>query len=199
MTIEPVTLENDFVRLDPISEEHREPLRRAGDDPELWRYARANQDGRNYDSYFDHTLRVAASSENRPFAVFSKTRAAYVGGTRFHDIDRLHKHAAIGSTWYAKSEWSGPVNPSCKLLLMSHIFDTLEWIRAEFRVDARNARSRGAVLKLGATEEAIMRKHAALEDGFVRDTVFYSVIRPEWPRVRDGLEQRLATFRKASR
>lgn len=98
----------------------------------------------------------------------------------------------IGHTWYARDSWGGTVNPSCKYLLFSYAFDTLKFNRVELKCDARNTRSRAAILKLGALEEGTLRKHMVTYDGFIRDTVYFSVVAEEWPRVRAGLESRLA-------
>ena len=87
--------------------------------------------------------------------------------------------------------WAGVVNPECKFLLMRHAFETLKFHRVEFKTDARNARSRAAILKLGAREEGIFRKHMIMADGHVRDSVWFSVIDDEWPAVKAGLEKRI--------
>ena len=83
------------------------------------------------------------------------------------------------------------VNPECKLLLMRHVFETLKWHRVEYKTDARNQRSRDAILRLGATQEGIFRKHMVLADGVVRDSVYFSIIDTDWPEVKAGLERRL--------
>ena len=88
--------------------------------------------------------------------------------------------------------WAGAVNPECKLLLMRHAFETLKFNRVEYKTDARNARSRAAILKLGATQEGILRKHMIMADGHVRDSVFFSIVDTEWPAVKAGLEKRLS-------
>jgi RimJ/RimL family protein N-acetyltransferase len=87
--------------------------------------------------------------------------------------------------------WAGAVNPECKLLLMQHAFETLKFHRVEYKTDLRNARSRAAILKLGAKQEGILRKHMIMADGHVRDSVYFSIVDEEWPAVKAGLEKRL--------
>ena len=126
------------------------------------------------------------------FVVWHKAERRYVGMTRYLNVEPPHRKLEIGSTWYEPSVWGGPVNPECKLLLMRHAFETLKFHRVEYKTDARNARSRAAILKLGATQEGIFRKHMIMADGHVRDSVYFSVIDEEWSEVKAGLERRLA-------
>ena len=125
------------------------------------------------------------------FAVFHKELGRHVGMTRYLNIEEAHRKLEIGSTWYEPAVWAGVVNPECKFLLMRHAFETLKFHRVEFKTDARNARSRAAILKLGAREEGIFRKHMIMADGHVRDSVWFSVIDDEWPAVKAGLEKRI--------
>jgi RimJ/RimL family protein N-acetyltransferase len=87
--------------------------------------------------------------------------------------------------------WAGVVNPECKLLLMQFVFETLKWNRVEYKTDARNQRSRDAILRLGATQEGIFRKHMVLADGVIRDSVYFSIVDSDWPEVKAALERRL--------
>ena len=105
-----------------------------------------------------------------------------------------HKRLEIGWTWYAKRVWAGPVNPSCKRILMAYGFDVLGLNRMELKADARNERSCKAMARFGATFEGIHRAHMIRPDGRLRDTAWFSVIREEWPGVRDGLDARLAGY-----
>ena len=87
------------------------------------------------------------------------------------------------------------INPSCKLLLFAYAFERLGWNRVELKCDARNNRSRAAILKLGAQEEGTFRRHMILRDGFVRDTIYFSVVANEWPVICDALHKRISAFR----
>lgn len=194
MKLEPVTLENAFVRLEPLEERHREPLRAVAADPDLWRFASVNQHGGDFDAWIKHRFNEIEKAGEVTFAVFDKASGGYAGSTSYLAVQLRHKRVEIGWTWYGRAFWAGPVNPSCKRLLFAHGFDTLGLNRIELKLDATNQRSFKAVERLGAKFEGIHRSHMVLPDGRIRDTAWFSVIRPEWPAVRDGLDARLAAF-----
>jgi N-acetyltransferase len=190
VALDKVTLDGTFVRLEPLEERHRGPLRPAAQHPEIFTVTTSAY-GEHYDPYVDHALECSDGVREIAFVVFHKEQRRYVGMTRYLNIAEGHKRLEIGSTWYEPSVWAGQVNPECKLLLMRHAFETLKFHRVEYKTDARNARSRAAIHKLGAKQEGIFRKHMVLADGHVRDSVYFSVIDDEWPLVKDGLEKRL--------
>lgn len=194
MTIEPVALENAFVRLEPLEERHREPLRAAGNDPDLWRFANVNLDNADFDAWMEHRFAEMKRAGEMTYAVLDKASGAYAGSTSFLAYVPAHKRVEIGWTWYGKPFWAGAVNPSCKRLLLAHGFEVLGLNRLELKADARNQRSCKAMERFGATFEGIHRAHMVRPDGRLRDTAWFSVIREEWPRVRDGLDARLAAF-----
>jgi RimJ/RimL family protein N-acetyltransferase len=198
MKLEPIILENDFVRLEPLEERHREPLREAGNDPELWRFANVNLNNENFDGWMEHRFREIATSGDITWAVFDRASRSHVGSTSFLAYVPVHKRVEIGWTWYARRVWAGAVNPSCKRMLLAHGFETLGLNRIELKLDARNARSFKAIERLGAKFEGVHRSHMVRPDGRLRDTAWFSVIREEWPAVRDGLDTRLAAFSTAS-
>jgi RimJ/RimL family protein N-acetyltransferase len=191
MTLAKPTLDGRFVRLEPLEERHREPVRPAAQHPEIFTTTTSAL-GPLFDPYFDNALRRSDGVHDIAFVVFLKAQDRYVGMTRYLNIEEAHKKLEIGSTWYEPSVWSGPVNPECKLLLMQHAFEALKFNRVEYKTDMRNARSRAAIAKLGATQEGIHRKHMIMADGHVRDSVFFSIIDTEWPAVKAGLEKRLS-------
>lgn len=194
MPIDAVVLENAFVRLEPLAQRHRETLRIAGDDPDLWRFASINQHGADFDAWMNERLAANAAGGELAFTVFDKMSGAVAGSTSYLAIVLAHKRLEIGWTWYAKRFWAGAVNPSCKRLLMAYGFETLGLNRIELKLDATNERSWKAVERLGAKHEGIFRQHMAMPDGRLRDTAYFSVIRPEWPAVREGLDVRLAAL-----
>jgi len=189
--LDKVTLDGRFVRLEPLEERHREPLRPAAQHPEIFAVT-ASALGPLYDPYIDNALKRSATGHDMAFVVWHKAQGRYVGMTRYLNIEPAHRKLEIGSTWYEPSVWAGSVNPECKLLLMRHAFEELGFGRVEYKTDVRNARSRAAILKLGARQEGILRKHMIMADGHVRDSVYFSVIDEEWPAVKAGLERRLA-------
>jgi RimJ/RimL family protein N-acetyltransferase len=194
MTIEAVVLENPFVRLEPLEERHREPLRVAGNDPDLWRFANVNLDNANFDAWVDHRFAEMKRAGEMTYAILEKASGQYAGSTSLLAYVHAHKRVEIGWTWYAKPFWAGAVNPSCKRMLLAHGFEVLGLNRIELKADARNTRSCKAMERFGARFEGIHRSHMVRPDGRLRDTAWFSVIRDEWPAVRDGLDARLAGF-----
>jgi len=179
-----------FVCLEPLSEAHREGLRAAASDPDLWAFMPVDGSGAGFDGWFDAALQTHASGAHIVFAVRRLPDGALAGSTRFLEIVPAHNRAEIGWTWYAKPAQAGMVNPECKYLLLDHAFSAGA-NRVELKTDARNARSRAAIAKLGAKEEGIFRAHMVVRNGHIRDTVYFSIIRSEWPQVRSRLEARL--------
>jgi len=194
MMIDTTVLENAFVRLEPLEERHREPLRAAGNDPDLWRFANVNLDNSDFDAWMEHRLADMRRAGEMTYAVFDRASDSYVGSTSFLSYVPAHKRVEIGWTWYAKRVWAGAVNPSCKRLLLAHGFEVLGLNRIELKADARNERSCRAMARFGATFEGVHRSHMVRPDGRLLDTAWFSVIREEWPAVRDGLDARLAAF-----
>jgi RimJ/RimL family protein N-acetyltransferase len=113
-----------------------------------------------------------------------------IGSTRYYDIEMKHRHLSIGNTWYIQAVWGSAVNSECKYLLLQQAFENLKMLRVQFKTDARNIRSRKALEKIGATEEGVLRQHLILDNGVIRDSVVYSIIHPEWPRVKSDLERK---------
>ncbi|MEO6956620.1 MAG: GNAT family protein, partial [Antricoccus sp.] len=119
--------------------------------------------------------------------------ARVVGSTRFYDIAPQQCRLEIGSTFYARSEWGSALNPACKLMLMEHAFETMQMHRVALRCDSRNTRSAGAISRLGATAEGVLRGHRIDGTGTISDTAYFSVLQPEWSVVKSGLQRRLAS------
>ncbi len=179
------------LQLDIIAEKHRDDLYQVAQDERTSTYLPTKLQGQSFHRWFDSALEKMANKQQLAFVVRSLSDQKIIGSTRYYDIDSEHGRLAIGYTWYIPEVWGTVVNPECKYLLLQHAFETLLVNRVEFIVDARNARSRAAVKKLGATEEGMLRKHVILDDGFVRDSVVFSIIQSEWPSIRSQLEQRL--------
>lgn len=191
MALDKAVLEGRFVRLEPLQEHHRELVRPAAQHPEIFEITTSALRAL-FDPYIDNALRRTASGQELAFVVLHKAHGRPVGMTRYLNIEEAHKRLEIGSTWYEPSVWAGVVNPECKLLLLQHAFEGLKFNRVEFKTDLRNARSQAAIRKLGAKQEGVLRKHMVVADGYVRDSVLFSIVSDEWPAARAGLEQRLA-------
>jgi RimJ/RimL family protein N-acetyltransferase len=191
MAVEKVVLEGRFVRLEPLQERHRELVRPAAQHPEIFAVT-TSAFGPLFDPYIDNALQRTAAGSELAFVVLHKAEARPVGMTRYLNIEEAHRRLEIGSTWYEPSVWAGIVNPECKLLLLQHAFERLKFNRVEFKTDLRNTRSQSAIRKLGAMQEGVLRKHMIVADGYVRDSVVFSIVDEDWPAVRQGLEKRLS-------
>ena len=190
MPLARIALDGKVVRLEPLEERHRELVRPAAQHPEIFTITTSAL-GPLYDPYIDNALKRSDGVHDLAFAVFHKPTGRHVGMTRYLNIEEAHKKLEIGSTWYEPSVWASPVNPECKLLLMQHAFEDLGYHRVEYKTDVLNARSRAAILKLGARQEGILRKHMVVAGGRARDSVYFSIIDEEWPAVKAALEKRL--------
>ena len=180
-----------WVRLEPLAEEHRAGLRAASDDDRVWQFMPSGGRGAEFDPWFDDALAQRDAGKRFPFAVRLLSSGELVGGTSYIEPVPQHRRVEIGWTWYRPDQWSGPVNPECKLLLLSHAFDECDVIAVEFRTHWHNRQSRAAIERLGARQDGVLRNHRVGPDGSLRDTVVYSILPHEWPAVRRGLQARL--------
>ena len=122
-----------------------------------------------------------------PFAVFDNASGDIVGSTRYFNVDAANRRLEIGHTWYAKRAQRSPINTECKLLLLTHAFESLNCIAVEFRTHWFNQQSRAAIARLGAKQDGVLRNHQLMPDGSRRDTVVFSILDSEWPAVRAHL------------
>jgi|TARA_R100000935_G_scaffold37503_1_gene58557 RimJ/RimL family protein N-acetyltransferase len=195
LQIRPLTLENRFVRLVPFEALRHGPMlaelsERTGARLGTWPVYVPGTD------WLSPWLKMVESRTGAgtlvPFAVYLAD-GRFAGMTAFLNPDSAHRNVEIGMTFYAPDLQGSAVNPACKHLLLEHAFGQGA-IRAYFHIDERNARSRAAVTKLGAVQEGLLRDNRILPDGFVRTTVVFSILAREWPKVKSGLEARLARF-----
>lgn len=189
MTVEPVVLEGVHVRLEPLSIGHHADLCAVGLDEDLVSLTQAYvPTPEGLLAYIEAALEMQADGTALPFAVISKAAGQAIGCTRYGNVDRANRRVEIGWTWYGQAFQRTAVNTESKYLLLRHAFEVLGCIRVEFKTDVLNERSRRALLRIGAREEGVLRKHIILPDGRIRDTVYYSIVWPEWPAVRERLE-----------
>lgn len=199
MEIRPIRFDGTYVVLEPLEREHIEPLCEVGLDPALWEWTISNvRSPADMRAWVEDALRVRDSGYALPFLLRDRATGRAVGSTRFGNIDRINRRVEIGWTWIAVPWQRTPINTEAKYLLLRHAFDSLGCHRVELKTDVLNERSRRAILRIGATQEGILRRHAVTATGRVRDTVYFSVIAEEWPRVRERLEQMLARPRNGS-
>jgi RimJ/RimL family protein N-acetyltransferase len=194
------TLEGALVTLEPFAEEHRDGLWEAAQPDEIWTWlAHLNKSRESFDYWFDMTLASDARGEGEPgetgaFVVRRAPDRVLVGSSRYLGVRRHDRVVEVGWTWFNPSVWRTGVNVETKLLMFTRAFETLGCVRVELKTDARNERSRGAMVRLPARFEGIMRKHQITPDVGQRDSAYFSVIDDEWPAVRDALESRLTSL-----
>lgn len=189
----PVTLAGAHVRLEPLAASHVDALWDVGRDPALWTYSTVPMTGRDdMRRYVETALAEQAAGTAMPFVHVEPAGGRVVGSTRFGNYAPEHARVEIGWTWIAGPWQRTAVNTEAKRLMFAHAFETLRLGRVELKADALNARSRAAMRRLGAVEEGTLRRHMTTAYGRVRDTVYFSVLADEWPRVRAHLDARLA-------
>jgi RimJ/RimL family protein N-acetyltransferase len=187
-----VTLEGRFVRLEPLGEHHRAGLEAAiAENPEAVRLGAGLFVQHGWDAWYEEAAAGVAEGRYVAWATVAVDSGRAVGSTRFGDIDVPSERVEIGWTFLAPSRWRTALNSEAKLLQLRYAFDDLGAGRGALKTDGRNARSQRAIERLGGVREGVLRRHMRLPDGFIRDTVYFSILRDEWPSVRDRLEERL--------
>jgi N-acetyltransferase len=190
---QPVTLEGRTVRLEPLAQTHHAALCDIGLDPELWElipYRVTTPD--EMAAYIQTALDAQKAGTALPFATMHVASGKVIGSTRYMNIDVPNRRVEIGATWIAPLWRRTAVNTEAKYLMLRHAFETLGCIRVELKTDALNQRSRNAIRRIGAQEEGILRQHMVTWSGRLRDSVYFSILDSEWPRVKQDLEQKLS-------
>lgn len=187
--------------MEPLSlERHFDDLCRIGLEPELWRFTIAQiRSPADLRAYLDEALAEQAAGRSLPFATVHKGEGRAVGCTRFGNIEPRFRKVEIGWTWVGKPHQRTVVNTEAKLLMLTHAFETWGCVRVELKTDVLNQRSRNAMLRIGCTEEGILRSHQITDAGRLRDTIYYSILEDEWPGARVRLERMLAEHGSAAR
>lgn len=188
----PIIMTGIRVRLEPLSLRHLGDLTDAGADESIWRWLpSAHHRPGSMGSFIASALAVHAQRLALPFAIIDLAQGVAVGSTRYHHGYPEHRRLEIGVTWIGIASQRTGINIEAKLLQLHYAFEMLGCRRVEFKADINNEKSRAAILRLGATEEGIFRKHMLYPDGRNRDNAYFSIIDDDWPRVRAGLEARL--------
>ena len=192
--IGPLTLQGNFVRLEPLLLQHSDALAEVGLAPELWRWQPieiASAEGMQ--DYISAALAQQASGVALPFVIVENASGRVIGSTRYMDIAVEHDRLEIGATWIAPPWQRSGANTEAKWLLLQHAFEKLGTQRVVFKTEVDNEKSRAAILRLGATQEGIFRKHLVAQNGRHRDMVYFSILKDEWPAVKARLMARLVT------
>jgi RimJ/RimL family protein N-acetyltransferase len=188
-----VTLQGEFVRLEPLSSAHASGLRDAIADGALhtlWYTIVPAPE--SLDAWITTSLKAREAGAALPFVVRRLRDERIVGSTRFMNIEAAQRRLEIGTTFYSASVQRSALNTECKRLLLAHAFEALHCLAVEFRTHWFNHRSREAIARLGAKQDGVLRQHQRLPDGSLRDTVVFSIIDSEWPAVRHHLQVRQA-------
>lgn len=190
--LEPIVLEGDFVRLEPMTLEHHAGLSEIGLDPDIWRLTVAMvRTPEEMRSYMESALKLQREGTSLPFVTIERSSGRIVGSTRFGNYDPANRRIEIGWTWIARAWQRTAINTEAKHLMLSHAFEKLCCVRVELKTDVLNAPSRKAMLRIGAKEEGILRKHTLMWNGRYRDSIYYSILDEEWPEVKQQLERML--------
>jgi RimJ/RimL family protein N-acetyltransferase len=179
--------------VEPLAPEHEGGLIEAAADPSVFRWMPTDMAGSRdvLRDWLSTSLAAARADREVPYAILDARDGRVLGSTRFLELRLEHLRAEIGWTWLTPSVWSTGINVEAKLMLLGQAFEQAHLRRVEFKTDARNERSRGALTALGASFEGILRKHMVIRDGGPRDSAYFSVIDDEWPKLRDRLTQRV--------
>jgi RimJ/RimL family protein N-acetyltransferase len=181
-------LESERARLEPLTEKHFELLLPIAMHTELWEFTGAKvRSEADFKRYSDTALAEKKIGTSYPFAIFDKQNNQYAGCTRYGNISFPNKRVEIGWTWYHPALQRTGINKACKFLLLSFGFETLELNRIELKTSALNLKSQGAMLKIGAVKEGVLRSHMINEDGLVRDTMYFSFIAADWPGIKETI------------
>ena len=180
------------MRLEPMTLAHCGPLSEIGLDPEIWRLTivmiRTPEEMR---SYVESALQPQGQRTSLPFVTIERSSGRVVGSTRFGNYDAENHRIEIGWTWLARPWQRTVINTEAKYLMLTHAFEKLGCVRVELKTDVLNAPSRKAMLRIGAMEEGVLRKHTLTWTGRYRDSIYYSVLNDEWPEVKQHLERLL--------
>ena len=195
MEVQPIILGGKVVRLEPLSESHVPDLTISGQDESIWQYMLYNtiRTEQQMHSWVLDLLDRQTKGTDLPFAVIHLESGKVIGATRYLNIRPQDQALEIGGTWYSVEFQRTAVNTECKYLLLKHAFEGLKCIRVQFKTDLRNERSQRALERIGAVKEGILRSHMITPDGYIRDSVFYSILASEWPVVKARLEEKLQT------
>jgi N-acetyltransferase len=197
LTIEPTTLVGRYIILRPPSIEDIEGLSIVARDGEIWNNRFSQFPNLNeIEKYIQEMLDLSSKGSILPFITIHKSSNTIVGTTRYLNIDYENHRLEIGHTWIAKSWRKTYVNTEAKFLMLQYAFEKLACIAVEIRTDVLNTVSRQAIQNLGAKQDGILRHHKIMKDGRIRDTVCYSIIKPEWKLVKENLMKKLMKYYK---
>ena len=188
---QPIEMQNAAVRLEPLAERHLRALFDATP-AETFVHFTSRPTPWSWESFAEFFGGFPKEPTACPYAVIDLATGQPLGSSAYLDIRPAHRGLEIGFTWYAPAARGTKINPASKLLLLEHAFERLGCERVQLKCDGRNVRSQAAIAKLGAAREGTLRKHIVMPDGYIRDTVMFSIVRDEWTTVKAGLLARIS-------
>ena len=191
LEVKPVVLTGNYVRLEPMTEEHIAGLAEIGVGQPFWGFM-VYGDVNSVDdmqNWVREILSRAQKGTDLPFVAVHLASGRVAGATRYLNIMPKDRGLEVGGTWYGLDFQRTAVNTECKYLLLQHAFESLGCIRVQIKTDLRNERSQKAIERIGAVKEGVLRNHMILPDGRIRHSVFYSILDTEWPAVKKRLEE----------
>lgn len=192
----PLVLEGRFLRLEPLRTRHADALTIAARKLDWGWTLNPLRSRKDVNERIRHAIEMEKKNQEYVFAVILRREDRVVGGTSYFGISPRHKRLEIGYTWYEQNLWGTFVNPESKFLLLQHAFEDWHANRVQISTDVNNIHSQKAILKLGAKFEGRLRSHAIRRDGSIRDTMLYSIIVGDWPRVQSALQSRIDKYAK---
>lgn len=186
-------LHGSSVRLVPLKHEHAGALYETARGQSVWSYMPVRLESlQDMQAIVSDAIAAAGRGEELPYAIMDNRDNRLLGSTRLFDLSDAHRGVEIGWTWLTPSVWRTRINTECKMLLLTHAFETMGAIRVQLKTDSRNVRSREAIERIGGVFEGILRSHRIMPDGYLRDSVYYSILDKEWPDVKRRLAEMLA-------
>jgi RimJ/RimL family protein N-acetyltransferase len=180
-----LVLENSRVRLRPLETSDFEALKVIAFDPDIWEFTLTRADDAvSLAAYLAQAVHDRQAGRRYAFAIVDRETGQLAGSTSYYNIFPADQRLSIGYTWVGKDFQRTGLNRAAKHLLLCHAFGDLQCERVELETDSRNLKSQQAMRRMGATEEGTLRRHRITQGGYRRDTVIFSIIRPEWDELR---------------
>lgn len=187
-------LQNDHVLLRPLCEQDLDELQTIAFDEDTWRWTVTKiASQQDLENWVQAGITDRQKQQRYTFVIVDKATGRLAGSTAFGNISVVDKRLEIGWTWLSGDFRGTGLNRHCKFLLLQYAFEVLGYERVELKTDVLNLRSRQAMRKIGATEEGILRSHTLMHDGRRRDSIYYSILRPEWPQIRNTIFKELVS------
>jgi RimJ/RimL family protein N-acetyltransferase len=190
MEFDQSTLKGNGINLEPVNHEHLGGLQSAAAVPDIWDYIPfALSDPAMMELFVTHVTSLPAKGEGQAYAIRSTKTNEIIGGTGYWHIDQQNNKLEIGGSWITPQSQRSSVNTEAKYLLLTNAFEALGCNRVAFSIDIRNTKSLKAIERIGATREGVLRSDMQMQDGYLRDSAIYSIIKREWPSIKLHIEE----------